>query len=338
MDKVKVAVIGAGGIARGVHLPSLSEMDDVEVVAICDLVESRAKERAEQFDIPRTYTIYHEMLAQEKVDAVFCLVEPGNMFHVAWQALDAGYDTFCEKPPGIGAYQAESLARKSQETGRKLMVGFNRRFIPAVRKAKEIVEARTAVTQVEGCFYKFGQGAFDRGSLPAFTSDTVHAVDLVRWLAGARKAVQAALVVAQYGDTSVANAWNGVCRFDNGVTGIIKANYRVGGRVHHFQMHGQGVSAFLDLGFGGPAADARILVHKGEERYSLASAGAADEGSMDISGEELAGTTEFHRYYGYYQEDRHFIDCVKSGHQPESSIFEGVASMQLTEQFLNAAL
>ena len=43
MDKINIAVIGAGGIARSVHLPSLAEMDDVEVVAICDIVESRAR-------------------------------------------------------------------------------------------------------------------------------------------------------------------------------------------------------------------------------------------------------------------------------------------------------
>ena len=337
-DKVKVAIVGAGGIARSVHLPSLSEMEDVEIVAICDLVEAKAKERAEQFGIPKTYTVYNEMFAQEDIDVVFCLVEPGNMFHIAWQSMHAGYDTFCEKPPGIISFQTESLARKSDETGKKLMVGFNRRFIPAVRKVKELVDARTSVTQVEGCFYKFGQGAFDKGSLSAFSSDTVHAVDLIRWLAGAEKAVSAATVIAQYGDTAVDNAWNGVCRFDNGVTGIIKANYRVGGRVHHFQMHGEGVSAFIDLGFGGSVADARILVHKGEERYSLASAGAADESSMEINGEELAGTTDFPKYYGYYQEDRHFIDCGKSGEMPESNIHEAVASMKLTEKFLETGI
>ncbi len=39
---VKVAVVGAGGIARSVHLPSLSEMEDVQLVAICDLIPERA--------------------------------------------------------------------------------------------------------------------------------------------------------------------------------------------------------------------------------------------------------------------------------------------------------
>ena len=98
---MKVGVIGAGGIARNVHLPSLNEMQDGEVVAICDLVESRAKKLAEQYQIPRVYAVYHEMLAQETLDAVFCLVEPGNLFHVVWNCLDAGLDTFMEKPPGI---------------------------------------------------------------------------------------------------------------------------------------------------------------------------------------------------------------------------------------------
>ena len=40
---------------------------------------------------------------------------------------------------------------------------------------------------------------------------------------------------------------HGVCRFDNGVTGTIKANYRVGGRIHRFEVHGPGVSAYINL-------------------------------------------------------------------------------------------
>lgn len=331
-ERIRVGVIGAGGIARSVHLPSLAGMPDVELAAISDLVAERAGEMAARYSIGRTYVSYLEMLAKEKLDAAFVLVEPANLFHVAWHCLDAGLPAFMEKPPGISSFQARSLAAKAAEKGRFLQVGFNRRHIPLVRHVLSLVRERTRITQVEGCFIKFGDAAFDRGSLSAFVSDSIHAVDLVRWMAGGT--AQAAALVAARTDDTVDNAWNGVMRFDNGVTGLIKANYRTGGRVHRFEVHGPGVSAYIDLGFGQPACEAVILTHQGEKRYSVASAGAADETVVRIDGMELAGSREFHRYYGFFQEDRHFIDCVRDGKKPETDIEEGAKSIELVEMLL----
>jgi len=307
-------------------------MEDIEVVAICDLIRERAEAMAARYGIPRVYTLYREMFKQEELDAVLVLVEPASLFHVVWQCLDAGLDTFMEKPPGITLYQAESLCRKAAEAGRILQVGFNRRHIPLVRKVVEMVRDRTQITQVEGCFFKYGDAAFDRGSLTAFLSDTIHAIDLMRWMAGG-SVCAAALVVTQH-DSPVVNAWNGVCRFDNGAVGTIKANYRTGGRVHTFEVHGPGVSGYIELGFGGASCNARVLAHEGETRYSLASSGAAQEGILELDGMALAGSNEFYRYYGFYQEDRHFLDCVRAQAEPETSIADAVKSMRLAEMFL----
>ena len=332
--KVRVGVIGAGGIAKGVHLPSLSEMDDVKVAAICDLVAERAASLAAAYKVEHTYISFHEMLAKEKLDAVFALVEPASLFHVVWNALDAGCPVFMEKPPGITSTQAWSLARKADEKGRILQVGFNRRHIPVVRKALEMVRGCTSINQVEGCFFKYGDAAFDNGSLSAFTSDSIHAVDLIRWIAGGT-AKSAALVEARYDGDVVDNAWNGVMRFDNGVTGVIKANYRTGGRVHRCEVHGAGASAYIELGMGDHVAcSASVLVHEGAKRYSLAAAGAAQESVQNLDGTELAGSSAFHRSYGFYQEDRHFIDCVKSGARPDPDIVEGARSIELVEMLL----
>lgn len=335
---VKVAVVGAGGIARSVHLPSLCEMPDVNVVAICDLIPQRAKEQAEKWGIPKTYTLMRDMFANEDIDAVYCLVEPGSMFHVASLSIEHGYHTFIEKPPGITSYQADSLARKADKAGKHMMVAFNRRFIPVVRKTREMVAQRSQITQVEGCFFKFGDAAFDKGSLCSFVSDTIHSVDLMRFLSGGKEARKAAMVINRY-DSEVDNAWNGICVFDNDVTGIIKANYRVGGRVHQFQMHGIGISAFIDLGMGSEiSVNSRILAHSGAISYSLASTGAAKENSLVLDGRELAGSNDFFKYYGYYFEDRHFIDCVKSGETPETCIQDARLSVHLVEKFLASAL
>ena len=331
-SRVRVGVVGAGGIARGVHLPSLSEMDDVELVAISDLVEDRAAEMAKKYRVPRTYASYREMLKTEKLDAVWALVEPNNLFHVAWHSLDAGLAVFMEKPPGVTSMQARALARKSAQAGRPLQVGFNRRWMPVIRKAVETVRARAAVNQVDGSFVKYGDAGFDLGGVTAFVSDTIHALDLVRWIAGG-KAVAAAMVVASIEDV-VDNAWNGVIRFDNGVTGTIRANYKTGGRVHRLGIHASGISAYVDMGFGDPGASATILQHQGETRYSVASAGVAAETVTRIDGLELASSKEFHRYYGFYQEDRNFIDCVLGKTKADPDINEGVATIELAEMLL----
>jgi predicted dehydrogenase len=334
---MKVGIIGAGGIARNVHLPSLNDMEDVTIVAICDLVKSRAVTLAEQYDIPNVYAVYHDMLAQETLDAVFVLVEPGNLFHVVWNCLNAGQHTFMEKPPGITLFQAESLCRKAAEAQRILQVGFNRRHIPLVRHVVDLVRERTRVNQVEGCFVKYGNAAFDKGALTAFVSDTIHAIDLMRWMAGGT-ATSAASVIGQYDDYPTVNAWNGVCRFDNGVTGLIKANYRTGGRTHRFEIHGPGLSAFINLGMGAPACDAIVLSHEGEAQYSLAAQGASKQGILKLDGKEMAGSDAFYKYYGFYQEDRHFIDCVRAGRQPETNIEDAVKSMRLAELFVANAI
>lgn len=334
--RLRVGVIGTGGIARNVHLPSLHDMGDVEVVALCDIINERASAMAQLYGVPRVYTLYREMLAAEDLDAVFVLVEPANLYHIVWQCLDAGVHTFMEKPPGITLYQAESLRRKAEESARVLQVGFNRRYIPLVREAVEMVRSRTQITQVEGCFFKYGSAAFDRGSLSSFESDTIHAVDLMRHIAGGTP-VAAAAVAACYADV-VTNAWNGVCRFDNGVTGVIKANYRTGGRVHKFEVHGPGVSAYIDLGFGAATCTARLLIHEGEGQYSLAARGADKGGLVELDGLEIAGSDAFYRYYGYYQEDRHFLDCLRSGTAPETSIADAVESMRLVEMFRSSLI
>jgi predicted dehydrogenase len=103
-------------------------------------------------------------------------------------------------------------------------------------------------------------------------------------------------------------------------------------------MHGPGVSAFMNLGFGEGAAEATIIAHEGEERYSLAAAGAEKTGRLVFDSRELCGSDEFFKYYGYYYEDRHFIDCIRNGDTPETGIAEAVKSMKLLEQFARNAI
>ena len=74
--RARIGVIGAGGIANGVHLPSLHELDEVQITAICDLWLEKAKAAAERFgdSCTRVYWNMYEMLEQEPLDGVLVLV------------------------------------------------------------------------------------------------------------------------------------------------------------------------------------------------------------------------------------------------------------------------
>jgi predicted dehydrogenase len=327
--KLKVGVIGVGGLARSVHLPSLVEIEEADLVAACDLRSERAAVASSKFGVPRTYSWHKEMLAKEELDAVFVLVEPHNLFEVTRDCLNAGLDVYMEKPPGVTAFQAEALMRKAQSLDRIVQVGFNRRYIPVVQRTLEIMKELTPITQVEGCFFKNGPASFFEGSISAFASDSIHAVDLLRWFAGGT-AVKAATIQGQVDDV-VPNSWNAVIGFDNGVTGILKANYKTGGRIHTFEIHGPGASAFINLGFGALTAKAEILVHSGNPMYSAASQGAQSQEHIVLDGMELAGSDQFYRYYGFYQEDKAFLECVRTRTQPLSDISEGAKSLRLVE-------
>jgi len=73
---VRVALIGAGGLANAMHYPSLSEMNDVDMVAISDLIKEKAAATAARFGIQRQYADYRHMLDETQPDAVYALMPP----------------------------------------------------------------------------------------------------------------------------------------------------------------------------------------------------------------------------------------------------------------------
>jgi len=326
---VSIGVVGAGGIANNVHLPSLAEIEGVELTAICDLVESRARSTAERFGVGHLYTSYADMLSKHQLHAVFVLVEPDQAFRIALNCLKAGVDVFTEKPPGVTAYQAQSLAQAAEESGRLLQVGMNRRYIPVVKRAVEIVKATTKVNQVEACFIKHGSTSFYDGCGSAFTCDTVHCIDLLRWVAGSEAAAVATVQSGE--DESSATAWNSVVRFENGVVGVLRANYETAARVHSLSILGPEASAFANLGYGGAACRVDILYNKGRGSHSLSAAGPGEHSMETIDGMELAGSRESYKYYGFLQEDEEFIRCVRSRETPLANIADTVKTMQLVE-------
>lgn len=128
MEKIKVGIIGTGGISHA-HMGGYKALADrVEVVAACDIDEAKLKRYAERYNIPNTYTDYNDMMAKEDLDCVS--VTTWNAAHkgATIAALRGGANVICEKPMAMNAEEAEEMLAASKETGKLLQIGFVRRF------------------------------------------------------------------------------------------------------------------------------------------------------------------------------------------------------------------
>jgi len=330
--KMRLGVIGAGGMATNIHVPSIAEVENCEIVAVCDLYEEKAKALADKFGIPKTYALHHEMIEKEEMDGVVVLVNPDRTYWVADTCLKAGLHVLMEKPAGINAYQAHSLERTAKEMGKIAAVAMNRRHMPLVQEVLKRVKAATEITQIDSRFMKFSDIHKGWHYASAYNCDIIHALDLLRYAAGSEPK-DAATVIQQF-DSPVDNAWSSIIRFENGITGTLRANYRSAARFHDLEIHGPGASAYINLGFGDLKCEAQIHYNGGGSMYSAASAGVRESNVENLDAAELAGSDKYSHYYGYKAENVDFIDCVLNNKTPLCTIEDAAKSMDMAELLL----
>lgn len=330
--KVKLGIIGAGGMAKNIHMPSITEIENCEVVAICDLYEEKAKALAEKYGVKKTYALHHEMIANEELDGVVVLVNPDRTYWVVDTCLKAGLNVLMEKPAGINAYQAHSMARTAKEAGKIAAVAMNRRHIPLVQEVVKKVKSVTEITQIDSRFMKYSDIHKAWHYASAYNCDIIHALDLLRYVADSEPA-EAATVIQRF-NSPVDNAWSSVVRFENGITGTLRANYRSAARFHDFEIHGPGASAYINLGFGNTKCSAQIHYNGGGSMYSAASAGVNKSNVEILDAVEIAGSDKYSHYYGYKAENVDFVNCLLNGTEPMCSIEDAAKSMDMLELLL----
>lgn len=130
--KIRVAVVGVGGFATGMHLPNLSKLDQkFEIRAIYNRTGQKAKAVATQYGAAYATSDYQDLLNDKDLDLVMICTRHGNHAELALSALKAGKHVFVEKPLAITPEQLETIkAFYADGTDGKpvLMTGFNRRF------------------------------------------------------------------------------------------------------------------------------------------------------------------------------------------------------------------
>ena len=188
MRKLGVGVVGVGEMGKR-HAENLRRrVPEARLIAIADAAEDRARQVAAELEIEHSYGSLEAMLENKDVEAV--LIATPDKFHA--QAIEiaarAGKDILCEKPLALNLADAHAALAAVSKAGRRLQIGFMRRYDPAYAAAMKRIEAGEIGTPV--IFKSVGRDK-DEPPLAAYQSalngmifynSTIHDFDLARWL------------------------------------------------------------------------------------------------------------------------------------------------------------
>ena len=335
MSKIKIAVVGVGGIS-GCHIRNYLNNPDVELYAFCDIDEAKLKMKGEQYGVTRLYTDEDTMLRElPEIDAVSVCTWNSQHAPCAIKALDAGKHVLCEKPMSVTVEDAEKMKEAAERNNRILMLGFVRRYGRDCRLMKDFANAG----EFGDIYYTKARYMRRRGNPGGWFANKelsgggclidlgVHVIDYVRYVMGCPKpvAVYGATFDKLGGKKASAGEWqasssgNGVCnvedlavamvRFDNGAVLNIETSFDLNGESatdNSIQLFGTKAGAILNNG---------IKIYS-EVAGHLTDVSFCEPSSADFD-EMFTG------------EINHFVDCVKNNKTPISTAEDGVLLMKI---------
>ena len=204
MDRVRVGMIGLGGVGTWGHLPGYEQIpEEAKLAAFCDLNPGVINEPAHKHGA-KTYSDYNQLLADPEIDMVDIALPHFMHGRVALAAAKAGKHVLCEKPFVIDLAEADAIIQTTKDKGLKLMVAENTRFVKAYEVARTFLD-KEAIGKVCLARTYLGGSEMIRLSDPdnwigqankagggTMMDSGVHSYYLLRWMVGDMKRVFAA--------------------------------------------------------------------------------------------------------------------------------------------------
>lgn len=256
--KLRFAVLGCGRIS-GRHFDAIIEAPEAELVATCDIIEERVKEKASKYGLDKWYTDYVEMFEKENIDVVSICTPSGLHCENTVKAAEYGINVLCEKPIGITKTQLDIMIKACREAKVKFGGIFQRRTcsaplytIDAVKAGKlgKLVLCSASLKYYRSQeYYDSGEwrGTWELDGGGALMNQGIHGIDMLQMIAGDIESVKAECKTLsrniQVEDTSVI-----IVKFKHGGLGVIEGTTSVWpGQETLFSLHGdKGTITFGD--------------------------------------------------------------------------------------------
>ncbi len=227
MDRVRIGMIGAGGIASR-HLDDLLSFEDVTVAAMSDPDQDRARMLAGRCTA-KVYTKVAEMLDAEKLDAVYICVPPFAHGDIEQQVIARGLPFFVEKPLAVGSEIAESIAAQIAEKNLLTAVGYHWRYLDTTEEAHDLLSKNPARMALGYWLDSTPPPAWWRKQSESggqMVEQTTHIFDLARVLVGDVRRVYAAgsrIQRSGYANADVFDVTTATLHFTSGAVGTMSS-------------------------------------------------------------------------------------------------------------------
>jgi predicted dehydrogenase len=302
--------LGAGSHSRAFHGPALKAIREespgrCRLSAVCDLDAPRAESYAREFGFARTYTDLEAMLEGERPGAVVAVTPMERTLEVASRVLRAKVPVLIEKPPGIDTREAGELLGVARRTGTPHMVSFNRRFSPAVQKARRWVEERRSARPPRFLSARMLRHKRREANFVAHTG--IHLVDTVLSLLGRPKRLAASRIATT---DPASHLYEARLAFEDGSAAEMLFASAVGCQEETYDLFGEDWHVRIEWLSG--AAEAHEA-----GRPSLQWRPSPQEAPAFLN--------------GTLQETREFLECVESGRPMRPDLEEALESLRVAE-------
>ena len=324
--KIKFGVLGCGNIGR-VHIRAIDELEDGELIAVCDNDGGRVKKIAEEYGT-KAYTSYEEMLLDGDIDAIAICTPSGMHKEQATRALLADKHIILEKPMALTAADAEELCRRAEKSNKLLSVVFQMRFSKDIQFVKRLIEegslGRLVLCNLSMKYWRDksyfeaspwrGTVAMDGGG--ALMNQGIHGIDIMHYLLGVPRVlssrVKTLVHTIEVEDTALA-----LLEYPSGAIGTVEAATSITpGFGRRIEIHGtRGYAVISDLHIEKLYIDGKMLVDR-EVAVSLGS--ASDPTKM--------------QHASHLQQYKNFVGAINGEEELVSTAHDGLAAIKTIER------
>jgi len=319
MSFINIGIIGAGRIGN-VHAESITyHIPDARVAMVTDVMEESARKLAERFGVPKYSGDYMDILNDPAIDAVLVCSPTPTHADISIAAMKAGKHVFCEKPVHTSIEKIREVARVAEETGRKLQIGFNRRFDHNHRHVQQLAQDGTLgsieIIKITSRDPEPPSPEYAASSGGLYIDMMIHDFDMAMFLAGSDEtevyAMGTSLVDKRIGEAGDVDTAIVTLTFENGALGVIDNSRRAA------YGYDQRVEVFGSLGMAADENDGDSTV-----RVSTAAGVVGDKPQFFFLERYMQSFTE---------EMRQFIRAIRENGEVPVGIHAGLMSVVLAK-------
>ena len=319
MDRIRIGIVGAGRIGS-VHAESITyHIPEAEITAVSDVIGENARRLAERFGIKKYSSDWHDVITSPEVDAVLVCSPTPTHAEITIAALKAGKHVFCEKPVHTSIDKIREVAEAARETGKKLQIGFNRRFDHNHRKVQALAQSgalgNIEIIKITSRDPEPPSPEYAASSGGLYIDMMIHDFDMAMFLAGSDVtevyAMGTSLVDKRIGEAGDVDTAIVTLTFANGALGVIDNSRRAA------YGYDQRVEVFGSLGMAADENDGDSTV-----RVSTAAGVTGDKPKFFFLERYMQSFTE---------ELRQFIRAIREDGEVPVGIHAGLMSVVLAK-------